>query len=325
MIVLGIDPGVANTGYGVVAHQRGRLVALDGGVIETRAGTDAGLRLAHIHARVRRADGRATSPTRSPSRISTSAPTRARRSPSARPAASSSSPPASARSAARSYTPQQVKTAVMRLRPGREGPGPADGPDALVADRSCRSPTTRPTRSRSRSATPTARRWQAALARVVRMIALDHGRSRGPPRRPCRRLLRRRRLPPAVSAETLSHVPRIGEPASLFTHLIVRDDALLLYGFATEQERDLFLLLLGVQSVGPKMALAVLSGGTPRELLAAVAGGDTARLQSVPGHRQAHRGADRRRAQDEGRRRPPPTIRSSSRGPTSRTPWRARA
>ena len=52
MIVLGIDPGVANTGYGVVAHQRGRVVALDGGVIETRAGTDAGLRLAHIHTRV---------------------------------------------------------------------------------------------------------------------------------------------------------------------------------------------------------------------------------------------------------------------------------
>ena len=52
VIVLGIDPGVANTGYGVVAHQRGRVVALDGGVIETRAGTDAGLRLAHIHERV---------------------------------------------------------------------------------------------------------------------------------------------------------------------------------------------------------------------------------------------------------------------------------
>ena len=52
VIVLGIDPGVANTGYGVVAHDRGRLVALDGGVIETRAGEDAGARLARIHARV---------------------------------------------------------------------------------------------------------------------------------------------------------------------------------------------------------------------------------------------------------------------------------
>jgi Holliday junction DNA helicase RuvA len=86
-----------------------------------------------------------------------------------------------------------------------------------------------------------------------------------------------------VSAETLRHVPRVGEPATLFSHLIVRDDALLLYGFATEEERDLFLLLIGVQGVGPKVALAVLSGGPPRELLAAVAAGDQARLQTVPG------------------------------------------
>ena len=86
-----------------------------------------------------------------------------------------------------------------------------------------------------------------------------------------------------VSAETLRHVPRVGESTTLFSHLIVRDDALQLYGFATEEERDLFLLLLGVQGVGPKMALAVLSGGPPRELLAAVAAGDQARLQAVPG------------------------------------------
>jgi holliday junction DNA helicase RuvA len=87
----------------------------------------------------------------------------------------------------------------------------------------------------------------------------------------------------AVSAETLRHVPRVGQPVTLHSHLIVRDDALLLYGFATEEERDLFLLLIGVQSVGPKMALAVLSGGPPRDLLSAVAAGDTARLQAAPG------------------------------------------
>ena len=87
----------------------------------------------------------------------------------------------------------------------------------------------------------------------------------------------------AVSAETLRHVPRVGETATLHAHLVVRDDALALYGFATEPERELFLLLLGVQSVGPKVALAVLSGGTPRELLGAIAGGDTARFQAVPG------------------------------------------
>ena len=87
----------------------------------------------------------------------------------------------------------------------------------------------------------------------------------------------------AVSAETLRKVPAVGRTVTLHTHLIVRDDALALYGFATEEERDLFLALIGVQSVGPKVALAVLSGGTPRELVTALANGDVARLQAVPG------------------------------------------
>jgi holliday junction DNA helicase RuvA len=87
----------------------------------------------------------------------------------------------------------------------------------------------------------------------------------------------------AVSAQTLQHVPAAGEEALLHTHLIVRDDALTLYGFHSEQERDLFLMLLSVQAVGPKVALAVLSGGPTRELLGAIAGGDAARFQAVPG------------------------------------------
>jgi Holliday junction DNA helicase RuvA len=87
----------------------------------------------------------------------------------------------------------------------------------------------------------------------------------------------------AVSAQTLRQVPAVGRAVALHSHLVVRDDALALYGFATEEERDLFLALIGVQSVGPKVALAVLGGGTPRELLAAVASGDVARLQAVPG------------------------------------------
>jgi Holliday junction DNA helicase RuvA len=86
-----------------------------------------------------------------------------------------------------------------------------------------------------------------------------------------------------VSAETLKHVPAVGRSVVLHAHMIVRDDALQLYGFATEEERELFLMLLSVQSVGPKVALAVLSGGPPRELLAAIAAGDTARFQAVPG------------------------------------------
>jgi Holliday junction DNA helicase RuvA len=87
----------------------------------------------------------------------------------------------------------------------------------------------------------------------------------------------------AVSAETLRHVPAVGAETTLHTHLVVREDALALHGFHSEQERDLFLMLLSVQAVGPKVALAVLSSGTPRELLAAIAGADAARFQAVPG------------------------------------------
>jgi Holliday junction DNA helicase RuvA len=87
----------------------------------------------------------------------------------------------------------------------------------------------------------------------------------------------------AVSAQTLAHVPAVGEQVTLHTHLIVRDDALTLYGFQSEQERDLFLMLLSVQAVGPKVALAVLSAGAPRELIRALAAGDAARFQAVPG------------------------------------------
>jgi Holliday junction DNA helicase RuvA len=87
----------------------------------------------------------------------------------------------------------------------------------------------------------------------------------------------------AVSAETLRRVPSVGREVMLHSHLIVRDDALTLFGFATEDERGLFLALIGVQSVGPKVALAVLGGGTPRELVTALASGDVARLQATPG------------------------------------------
>ena len=87
----------------------------------------------------------------------------------------------------------------------------------------------------------------------------------------------------AVSAQTLRHVPPVGTQVTLHAHLIPRDDALNLFGFASEDERDLFLALIGVQSVGPKVALAVLSGGSTRELLSAIATGDTARFQAVPG------------------------------------------
>jgi Holliday junction DNA helicase RuvA len=87
----------------------------------------------------------------------------------------------------------------------------------------------------------------------------------------------------AVSAQTLRSVPAVGNDALLHTHLVVRDDGMQLYGFSSEDERELFLMLNGVQGVGPKVALAVLSGGTTRDLLNAIATGDSARFQAVPG------------------------------------------
>ena len=86
-----------------------------------------------------------------------------------------------------------------------------------------------------------------------------------------------------VSAETLKAVPASGSEATLHAHLVVRDDGMQLFGFASEEERDLFLNLISVSGIGPKVAVAILSGGSPRELLRAIAAGDAKRFQAVPG------------------------------------------
>jgi Holliday junction DNA helicase RuvA len=87
----------------------------------------------------------------------------------------------------------------------------------------------------------------------------------------------------AISNETLGRVPQVGGEVLLHSHLVLRDDGIHLFGFASETERELFLMLIGVQGVGPKVAQAVLSGGPPRELLGAIANGDAARFQAAPG------------------------------------------
>jgi Holliday junction DNA helicase RuvA len=86
-----------------------------------------------------------------------------------------------------------------------------------------------------------------------------------------------------VSAETLKAVPATGREAFLHAELVSRDDSLALFGFASEEERDLFGELVSVSGVGPKVAIATLSGGPARELLRAIAAGDAKRFQAVPG------------------------------------------
>src|SRR2546423_482150 len=162
VIVLGIDPGTASTGYGVVVASRGRLAALDGGVIGTDGSEPLERRLTRIHARVC--------------------------------------------DLIKEHAPQAV---------------------------------------------------------AIEAAGVGY------------------RL--AVSAQTLRSVPAAGSEALLHAHLVIRDDGMHLYGFASEEERELFHMLIGVQGVGPKVALAVLSGGTTRELLRAIGAGDGARFQAVPG------------------------------------------
>jgi Holliday junction DNA helicase RuvA len=85
------------------------------------------------------------------------------------------------------------------------------------------------------------------------------------------------------SASTLAALPSAGRPARVLTHLHVRDDALTLFGFATATERELFLLLLGITGVGPKLALAILSVLTPEAFRRSVLAGDADAITLVPG------------------------------------------
>ena len=82
---------------------------------------------------------------------------------------------------------------------------------------------------------------------------------------------------------TFYRLPLLNEPVTLFTHLVVRDDAHLLYGFYDKQERSLFRLLIKVNGVGPKMALAILSGIESDTFAHCVEDNDTAALVRIPG------------------------------------------
>ncbi|OGI45739.1 MAG: Holliday junction DNA helicase RuvA [Candidatus Muproteobacteria bacterium RIFCSPHIGHO2_01_FULL_65_16] len=82
---------------------------------------------------------------------------------------------------------------------------------------------------------------------------------------------------------TFYDLPAVGETVTLYTHLVVREDAHLLYGFAREAQRRLFRDLLKVNGVGPRVALAVLSGLADEEFVRAVNQEDVARLTQVPG------------------------------------------
>lgn len=86
-----------------------------------------------------------------------------------------------------------------------------------------------------------------------------------------------------VPMSTFYHLPASGEKVSLLTHFVVREDAQILYGFATSGERDAFRQLIKISGVGPRTALSVLSGLSVNDLAQAVSTQETARIVKVPG------------------------------------------
>ncbi|HSX93571.1 MAG TPA: Holliday junction branch migration protein RuvA [Hydrogenophaga sp.] len=86
-----------------------------------------------------------------------------------------------------------------------------------------------------------------------------------------------------VPMSTFYHLPASGERVSLLTHFVVREDAQILYGFATTAERDAFRQLIKISGVGPRTALSVLSGLSVNDLAQAVSTQETGRIVKVPG------------------------------------------
>ena len=82
---------------------------------------------------------------------------------------------------------------------------------------------------------------------------------------------------------TFYELPAVNQPLALYVHMVVREDAQLLFGFSSQQQRDLFRSLIRVNGVGPKVALAVLSTMSAHELLQCMASEDYTQLTKVPG------------------------------------------
>jgi len=86
-----------------------------------------------------------------------------------------------------------------------------------------------------------------------------------------------------ISAATYRSLPTTGHQANLFTHFVMREDAVALYGFATLEEKNLFLLLLSISKIGPKLALSILSAMEPTKFMNAVVTNDAGLIATIPG------------------------------------------
>jgi len=86
----------------------------------------------------------------------------------------------------------------------------------------------------------------------------------------------------SIPVSTYDRLPEIGQRVTILVHMVHRDDVMELYGFTGEFERELFRKLIGVTRIGPKLALAILSGGSPENLAFAIEAGDVVTLSKIP-------------------------------------------
>ncbi|RKY51830.1 MAG: Holliday junction branch migration protein RuvA, partial [Candidatus Neomarinimicrobiota bacterium] len=86
-----------------------------------------------------------------------------------------------------------------------------------------------------------------------------------------------------IPVTTYEKLPPVGENVKLYVHYYVREDSHALYGFYTIEEKDLFLMLIGVSGIGPKMAITILSGASPEQFKERIASGDIKALTLIPG------------------------------------------
>ena len=201
------------------------------------------------------------------------------------------------------------------LRPRREAAGRPDGEAAARARRRARRRTTSPMRWRSRSVTCTIRParsprpWPATALPPCATARAWRG-DTGPRDRASRRHARRKSTGPGRSSTSRASAttcrcrcPRstcVGEPGRAVTlrvHTHVREDMIALYGFATSLEQDLFERLISISGIGPKLALSVLSGIEPPDLVRAIKAAGRRAADRDPRRRQEDGGTDRPRAE----------------------------
>lgn len=297
MIVLGIDPGYAIVGYGVVEMKNNRYRTLEHGAVTTKAGTDFNRRLEIIY------DGIAQVLAQyHPDAISVEKLYFSNNKTTGIGVAEARGVILLAAQKARvpvfEYTPVQVKLARYGIRQGLKAAGDGNDPPTFVPARGAEAGRHGGRARHCHLPLPCLRHGAAAVFEVTPSIWTES--TEGIERTKAMFYSLTGKLvhmePGVVAIEcggvafkcftsmnTQKNMPRIGETATVYTHLNVREDALDLYGFSTKSELNCYKMLTTISGVGPKAALSILSEMTPEGVAMAAASGDSKKFTKASG------------------------------------------